>query len=56
MAVKKLLRSRDLGPKIMPHRLIERGSTAPPNSAPLSPTLANPAPPGEQAGDQVLVS
>ncbi|MDJ0317504.1 MULTISPECIES: LacI family DNA-binding transcriptional regulator [Arthrobacter] len=28
MAVKKLLRSRDLGPKIMPHRLIERGSTA----------------------------
>ena len=25
MAVKKLLRSRDLGPKIMPHRLIERG-------------------------------
>jgi len=30
MAVKKLLRSRDLGPKIMPHQLIERGSTAPP--------------------------
>ena len=29
MAVKKLLRSRDLGPKIMPHQLIERGSTAP---------------------------
>jgi hypothetical protein len=28
MAVKKLLRSRDLGPKIMPHRLIERGSTS----------------------------
>ena len=26
MAVKKLLRSRNLGPKIMPHRLIERGS------------------------------
>jgi DNA-binding LacI/PurR family transcriptional regulator len=25
MAVKKLLRSRDLSPKIMPHRLIERG-------------------------------
>jgi DNA-binding LacI/PurR family transcriptional regulator len=34
MAVKKLLRSRDLGPKIMPHRLIERGSTGPPNPAP----------------------
>ena len=34
MAVKKLLRSRDLGPKIMPHRLIERGSTGPPNSSP----------------------
>ena len=33
MAVKKLLRSRDLGPKIMPHRLIERGSTAPPESS-----------------------
>ena len=33
MAVKKLLRSRDLGPKIMPHRLIERGSTAPPSPA-----------------------
>ena len=32
MAVKKLLRSRDLGPKIMPHRLIERGSTAPPGT------------------------
>ena len=30
MAVKKLLRSRDLGPRIMPHKLIERGSTAPP--------------------------
>jgi DNA-binding LacI/PurR family transcriptional regulator len=28
MATKKLLRSRDLGPKIMPHRLIERGSTS----------------------------
>lgn len=28
MAVKKLLRARDLGPKIMSHRLIERGSTA----------------------------
>ena len=28
MAVKKLLRSRDLGPKIMPHRLIERGSAS----------------------------
>jgi DNA-binding LacI/PurR family transcriptional regulator len=30
-AVKSLshvLRSRDLGPKIMPHRLIERGSTS----------------------------
>lgn len=26
MAVKKLLRSRDLGPKIMPHTLVERGS------------------------------
>ena len=51
MAVKKLLRSRDLGPKIMPHRLIERGSTAPPNQVP-----ADPAPPGEQAGEQVLVS
>jgi hypothetical protein len=34
MAVKKLLRSRDLGPKIMPHRLVERGSTAPPHSTP----------------------
>ncbi|WP_045732013.1 LacI family DNA-binding transcriptional regulator [Pseudarthrobacter chlorophenolicus] len=29
-AVSKLLRARDLGPKIMQHRLIERGSTAPP--------------------------
>lgn len=29
-AVSKLLRARDLGPKVMPHRLIERGSTAPP--------------------------
>jgi DNA-binding LacI/PurR family transcriptional regulator len=28
MAVKKLLRSRDLGPKITPHRLIERGSAS----------------------------
>ena len=26
VAVKKLIRSRDLGPKIMPRRLIERGS------------------------------
>ena len=43
MAVKKLLRSRDLGPKIMPHRLIERGSTAPPNS-----TQPSSAPPGPQ--------
>jgi LacI family transcriptional regulator len=51
MAVKKLLRSRDLGPKIMPHRLIERGSTAPPSQVP-----ANPAPPGEHVGQQVLVS
>ncbi|WP_026554628.1 LacI family DNA-binding transcriptional regulator [Arthrobacter sp. 35W] len=32
MAVAKLLRSRDLGPKIVPHQLIERGSTAPPPS------------------------
>ncbi|WP_051476943.1 substrate-binding domain-containing protein [Arthrobacter sp. Br18] len=32
MAVKKLLRSRDLGPRIMPHRLIERGSTAAPRA------------------------
>jgi LacI family transcriptional regulator len=28
MAVKKLLRSRDLGPKIMPHQLIDRGSAS----------------------------
>ena len=28
MVVKKLLRSRDLGPKIMPHRLIDRGSAS----------------------------
>jgi DNA-binding LacI/PurR family transcriptional regulator len=26
MAVKKLLRSRDLGPKIMPHQLMDHGS------------------------------
>ena len=38
MAVKKLLRSRDLGPKIMPHRLIERGSTAPPCTSQLDQT------------------
>ena len=44
MAVKKLLRSRDLGPKIMPHRLIERGSTAPPSAA-----RPSPAPPGTPA-------
>jgi DNA-binding LacI/PurR family transcriptional regulator len=30
MAVKKLLRSRDLGPEIMPHRLIEVGSLCSP--------------------------
>ncbi|WP_104087792.1 LacI family DNA-binding transcriptional regulator [Arthrobacter sp. GMC3] len=29
-AVTKLLRARNLGPKVMPHRLVERGSTAPP--------------------------
>ena len=40
MAVKKLPRSRDLGPKIMPHRLIERGSTAPPS--PKSPGTPEP--------------
>jgi LacI family transcriptional regulator len=28
MAVKELLRSRDLGPKIMPHQPMERGSTS----------------------------
>lgn len=32
-AVSKLLRARDLGPKVMPHRLIHRGSTAPPPAA-----------------------
>ncbi|WP_425864793.1 LacI family DNA-binding transcriptional regulator [Arthrobacter sp. TWP1-1] len=32
-AVKKLLRARDMGPQIMAHRLIERGSTAPVSSA-----------------------
>lgn len=37
-AVKKLLRARDLGPKIMAHRLIERGSTAPINPARPTPT------------------
>jgi LacI family transcriptional regulator len=28
MAAKKLLRYRNLGPKVMPHRLIERGSAS----------------------------
>lgn len=28
IAAKKLLRSRDLGPRIMPHRRVERGSPA----------------------------
>lgn len=32
IVVKKLLRSPDLGPKIMPHQLIECGSTAAPAS------------------------
>lgn len=33
IAVKKLLRSRDLGPRIMPHQIITRGSTAAPHPA-----------------------
>ena len=45
MAVKKLLRSRDLGPRIMPHQLIERGSTAPPPAAPSPPNRPNPTTP-----------
>jgi LacI family transcriptional regulator len=37
VAVGKLLRSRDLGPRLMKHRIIERGSTAPARALPQHP-------------------